>query len=349
MPRLRLFDVRQSRLPSAVGLCKSDLAGIAAITNSAERKLMLSKAAGDTGWYGSWARMVFTADQTAPFVTVPRGVARIINMDLCREPVAIQNEFFEFLEFGNGLMPRQLCQGCSPDRFKQVYSRGEVPTFRDIDPGQYVRVIPTDPTDIGQRVLLQGLDTNNRTIISEDVLNQVNGIYIVLTFPFIQTPMAFNKITGIQKDYTSGPVQFQQADPVTAATVPLLEMQPGELVSGYQRYFVNGMPANCCTGSGLPSPVQMTCMAKLDHIDVAVDQDYYVLHNLEALIAECQSIRYSEMDSQAASVKEAQKHKEAISLLNGELVHYLGTDVPAVEFSPWGSADLRKQRIGNLI
>lgn len=349
MPKLRLFDVRHSRLPEAVGLCKSDIAEVANITNSAERQLLLARESGDTGWFGSWGRMVFNVDQQHPSITVPFGIARLIAMDVCQRPIVIQNEFYEFLEFGNGLMPRGACTGCSPQQFLQTYSRGEVPTFRDIDPNQFVRVIATDNTDYGQRVLLQGLDANGSKIISEDVLNQVQGIYIVLDTPFVQSPMIISKITGVQKDFTSGPVIIQQADAVTGATVTLLTMDPAETVAGYQRYFINGVPINCCAGTGTPGNVQVTCMVKFDHIDVANDQDYYVLHNLEALIAQCQAIRYSEMDTQAAMSKSKDRHKEAISLLQGELVHYLGKYRPAVEFAPFGSAHLSRQRIGNLI
>jgi hypothetical protein len=36
-------------------------------------------------------------------------------------------------------------------------------------------------------------------------------------------------------------------------------------------------------------------------------------------------------------------------LLMGELGHFLGIDDPAVEFAPFGSARLAKQRIGLVI
>ena len=89
-------------------------------------------------------------------------------------------------------------------------------------------------------------------------------------------------------------------------------------------------------------------MAKLALIPVAVDPDYLLIQNLAALKEECQAVRFGEMDEPSAVAQAAIRHKKAINLLNGELVHHLGKERPAINFSPFGTARLSHQRIGAL-
>jgi hypothetical protein len=127
-------------------------------------------------------------------------------------------------------------------------------------------------------------------------------------------------------------------------------MEPGETVASYQRYYVGGLPRNCCAVPAADADtVQITAMVKLDFVPVVTPTDYLLVQNLEALIAECQAVRYSEMDSPAAMTKEAERHRAAIRLLNGELAHYAGKEQVAINFAPFGSAHLARQRIGTMI
>jgi len=95
--------------------------------------------------------------------------------------------------------------------------------------------------------------------------------------------------------------------------------------------------------------VQVTGIVKLDLVPVMVDTDYLLINNLEAIIEECQSIRYSQMDTPAAKQMAAERHIQAIRLLNGEIAHYLGLDMPAVNVAPFGSARLERRNIGTMI
>jgi len=89
-------------------------------------------------------------------------------------------------------------------------------------------------------------------------------------------------------------------------------------------------------------------MAKLALIPVEVDTDYLVIQNIAALKEECQSVRFGEMDDKSSAGQAALRHNKAINLLNGELVHHLGKEQPAVNFAPFGTARLSHQRIGSL-
>jgi len=349
--KTRLVDFRTSRGPNACGLCQSDLPGCAAIVNAAEQKLIFAKEAGDTGFWGSWVRMAFNVSRDDPYVTTRREVARLERMTVCNRAVRIQNEFFEYLDFGIGLQPSSRCNTPQNCQFLECYERGLFPTFSDLKPGNKLRVALTDSTDAGKRVLFQGTDTNDAVIYSLDGIVQITGMMLTMESPFVDAPMVLNSLDGLQKDLTNGQVKFYEVNPDTGDQRLILTMEPGEKTASYRRYFIAGLPRNCCGITGAANnTAQVTALAKLDFIPVAVDTDYLTpIQNLEAIIEECISIRYSTMDSSTAAGLAVKHHKDAIALLNGQITHMEGKDRPAVSFAPFGSARLRRHRIGQLV
>lgn len=349
--RLRLYDCRNSRLPSLVGLCQADITEIANYVNSAQRRLIYAKEAGDEGWHGTFAEIAFNVSRTTPYITLPNDIARLESVVVCDRPVALNNQFFEYLEFGNGRYPKHFhCNRAVP----QGFMRNSVPTFVDLSATGYIAVYPTDAQDIGKTVLVQGYDQNGMTIYSQNVLGQnVTGAFMTLTQPFVQSAMQFKPpITGIQKDITVGPVSFYQVDPNTAEQTLLLTMQPNEMTAAYRRYYFSELPCTCCgstSPSEVPQPIQVRAIAKLDLVPVVADTDYTLISNLEAITEECQSIRYSQIDSPTAKTMASERHIQAIRLLNGELGHFYGIREPAVSLQVFGSARLSRQRIGRLI
>jgi len=343
----RLADVRQSRIPEAIGVCAADNSKLPAVVNEAQERLVF--AGGDTGWWGSWARMVFNVDSAAnPYITLPRTVARIINMDYCRHPVRVQNDFYEFLEAGIGLQSFIDAQCRGACAVPEALDRGQFPTFTDFTAGRTLRFYITDPLDVGRRVLVQGTDTNDVTFRSLDGLVQVQGQYVNLTSPFVDMPFAQNTLTGLQKDVTIGPVQVWEVDDDGNQTL-ISSMDPSEEVAGYRRYFLNGLPRTCCPQTTPPSTVvQVTTMAKLAFIPVIADADYLLIQNLQALKEECQAVRYGEMDDTSSAQQALLRHRKALNLLNGELVHHLGKEQLAINFAPFGTAKLNRQLIGQL-
>lgn len=349
MQRLRLYDLRLSRLPTAIGFCRTDIPSIAQYVNGADRRLVMGKEAGDEGWWGTWAEMAFNVGRDNPYLTTPRSVARLELATVCENPVQIQNQFYEYLDFGNGRLPKRF-RTCRP-HLVEIFTRNTVPTFVDLtNPPQIIRVYSTDAGDADKRVLLQGTDNNGNVIRSLDTFNPTTGIFVSLASPstFVDAPMQFNTITGIQKDVTLGDVQIFQVDPTTGQQIKLLTMEPSEQTASYRRYYFDALPSNCCPSVSSANTVTVTAIVKLDLIPVQVDTDYTLIQNAEAIIEECQAIRYSEMDSPGAKQLSRERHNAAIGLLNGELAHYLGTDKPAINFKPFGSARLSKKYVGKL-
>lgn len=348
MQRLRLLDVRRSFLPEAVGYCAADANRLITTINEAQERCVL--AGGETGWWGSWAKMVFNVSCTDPYLTTPRGVARLINMDVCKRPIPIQNEFYEFLEFSTGLqapcVPITSDTCVSRCQQPQTYERGTVATFSDIiPPDKIIRVYLTDAADVGKRVLLQGEDQNEATILTMDGLVQVQGVFVSLVSPFADSPMEISKLTGVQKDITIGSVSFYEVDQTTGDQRLILTMEPGEEVANYRRYYLAALPRNCCDGA---TTVQVTAMAKLELIPVKVDTDYLLIQCLPALIEMAGSVRYGRMDESSNQQLAKIKLLNAIKLLNGQLVHYEGKEKPAIGFFPFGSARLSRAGVGSL-
>lgn len=349
--RLRLYDMRLSRLPGAVGVCQSDIIGIARYCNSAQQRLLYCRESGDEGWYGTFAEIVFNVSREKPYITLPRQIARLEAINVCDRPVAVQNQFYEYLQFGNGRMPKQF-RSCDAGTI-QCLSRNNSPTFVDLSSApQVLRLYVTDAADIGRRVLLQGRDSNGNTIRSPDGLNEVEGVFITLDQPFSDAPMQFNSITGIQKDITVGNVRLVQASPSTGDEVLLTTLEPGEETSWNRRYYLSKLPCGCCLSPSQTQPcptVQVTAIAKLEPLPVRVDTDYLLIQNIESIIEEAQAVRYSEMDVGEAKAMSHERHIQAVRFLNGELTHYYGKDRPAINFAPFGTARLEYRGIGTMI
>lgn len=348
MQRLRFYDVRSSDLPELVGLCQDNRPGVANITNAAQRRLLLCKEAGNDGWWGTYAEVAFDVDPDIPYITLPREMARIEYLNWCDRYVPLQNQFFEYLQFGNGRMPKRFATSCFDIR--QTYSRNNVITFTDLSGVPvFIRVRINEASDVGKRALLQGLDNNDVRIYTQDVTNRANGVFVAFDQPFVTSTYQFNTLDGIQKDVTDGQVSFYQVDPDTGDETLLLTMEPGETTASYRRYYLDNLPNSCCPPPNDTGTVQVTAIVKLELIPVVYDTDYCLIQNLEAIICEAQAVRWSRMDNTNAAQMALARHKEAVRYMNGEVNHYLGSEQAAIGFSPFGSARLKNQQIGSLI
>jgi hypothetical protein len=353
--RLRLYDCRLSRLPSVVGKCQSDIPEIARYVNTAQQRLLYAVEARDESWYGTWAEVRLNVSRAAPYITLPREIARLEAITVCDRPIPVNNQFYEYLQFGNGRMQRHKLNG---QKVRAAYTRNNAVLFTDLTNGpQFINAYPTDNADAqgGKRVLLQGLDQNGQPIYTNDGTNTILGEFVTLKMPFVTTVNQFTSITGVQKDVTAGPVQIFQMSPTTSEQILLSTLEPGEQTTEYRRYYFDCLPCGCCPPANFPTPnascpaPQVTAIAKLELIPVVNDTDWLLFQNLEAVIEEAQSVRFSEMDTESSQKQSEIHHKRAIRLLNGEIGHYLGVNTPAVQVQVFGSAKLERQAIGTMI
>lgn len=362
MNRLRLYDIRMSDFPEAVGACVDDVTGIAAKVNDAETNLLHCKEVGEEGWWGTWAEIQFTASKFSPYVTLPREVARLEQIDVCGHPVQNNNQFYEYLRFGNGRARHHGFNGegrrrCGPT---QAYQRNNAVTQTDLFPApQLLSVYITNPVDVGKRIFIGGLDSSGNQIYSQDALNRVMGVFVPfempfspVTYPGSSASIPFNQITGIQKDVTAGQVQVFQVDPVTGVQSLILTMEPGEQTAWYRRYLLDPLPWNCChqpSTDPTQNIVHLTAVAMLEHIPVAVDTDYLLIQERRALMLEARANRMQLNDSPAAQAQAREYHLQAVRLLIGQTSRYTGIDNVAIQFRPFGSATLARAGVGRII
>lgn len=347
MPRLRFYDLRVlPRFSQASGLCQNNVPELAAIANACQENLIYDKAASNESWHGTFAEIAFNVSRSQPYITLPREIARLEFPDVCNNPVPLNNQFAEYLRFGNGRMASDRCH--CPGQLS-VYSRNNAVTFTDLSNApQRIRVYSTNAQDISRRVLIQGVDSNGVVVYSQDGLTRTSGVFLSLDSVPVTSVISWTFLTGIQKDQTAGQVQFYQVDPTTGDEVLLLTMEPGETTASYRRYYFSNLPCACCPVPGASEgTVQVTAIAKLDLIPVQVDTDWLLIQSREAFIEEATAIRLRAADTAAAQQMAELHHRRAIRLLISELGHFEGVTTPSVGYHPFGSE--RHETFVNMI
>ncbi len=354
--KITVAQVAQSQFPEVIGACSNDIPTICKYLNRAQQ--ILINCGGESGFWGGWQKVVFQVSRCNPYITLPPRLARAINMDFCRFPVRIQNEFYEFLEGGIGLQDFYRTQGWQGRNdwcgATQGFDRGVFPSMVDLtNTNQLLRVYTTDPRDIGKRMLIgPAKDQNGNYIYSTDGNSNPNGFYLTFTNPFITSNMIVTSIEGIQKDLTFGDVLLYQVDATTGAQVLLSRYGPNETNPAYRRYYLNQLPCGClCHTPGNPclvgqpvnTNVPVTAMGKLEFYPVSQVTDWLVIGNIPALIEEAKAIRDSDMESAVGAALENKSHKRAIKLLQDEMRHYIGELSPAINYAPWGTARLSRR------
>lgn len=345
--RRTLQDFANSRAPQVLGECNTDFPRLAAYVNEAIERLI--SVFGEDGFWGGWAKIVFNVPRSDPFITLPLQFARIIATDVCKMPIRIQNEWYEFLEAGIGL--RTPCDGRNHCGAIEMFERGVWSTAYDLSAtNQKLRVYITDVRDIGKRILFQDAkDQNGNGIYSTDVTYTVIGFYMTFNQPFVDSSMIVTSFGGIQKDQTYGDVILKQVDATTGVESLLARYGPDEMAPQYRRYYLNRLPNGCCFQGEPVQPARITCLAKYEFKPVSRPTDNLLTGNVPALIKACNAIRHEQMDDPNARQLGKQEWADAVQMLNEELDKYLGKTNPAVNLAPWGTAKLNRQMIGQLM
>lgn len=352
IPRFIDFRVQVAAYAQSVGsnlgVCVGNIPALAGLVNIATQKWLYDPLQPEEGWWFTWRKVVFNVSQSNPYIVTPFRFARVIVLDVNTCPVKLQNGFYEFLDYGVGLQPKP-CKQNVCNGFTQAYDRDTVATLGTLNSSpQTLRFFPTDPRDSGKTVIVSGTDQNGNVITSTDpVTNQtILGEIVKLALPFVDTVNQFSGgvISGIQKDNTFGPVTIYQVDPISGTTTQLSSMEGVETNAVYRRYLINNLPCNCPASP--TGTVQVTAMCKLDYVPVASDPDPLIVPNIVALMAECEAIRYGNMDNPNALSMAKSKHADAVGLLLGQLDHFMGKERPAISVPLFGpERHLRHQPI----
>jgi hypothetical protein len=346
MDRPTFSTALNSDLPRVLGLCAQDRSKVARYVNRSQEELITDPLAPEEGWWGGYVHMLFNVPVTnfTGSITTPREIARVDVMDICTRPRFIRNGFYEYLMFGTGHKPRPCNPVCGG--ITQAFERDNVPTLIDFPTTvpQQIRIYASNAADAGKIVQVQGTDQNGNVVYSTDNITgqALIGEQVILKLPFAMTAFSYQTITGLLKDPTVGPVTIFTVD-ASGNQTQLSAMEPGETTASYRRYFLNNLPPQCC--STPTGQVQIDAQCKLDFVPVVNDSDYLIIQSVPALIAQCQSIKWSTIDAAQASAKEAMFHKKAISILCGQIDHFEGKTKTAISLKIFGSDRLRPQPI----
>lgn len=338
MPRITVQQFADSRAAQALGFCNNNILALCSYLNEATERLLNCFA--ETGPWGCWDKLVFNVNRTDPYLTLPAKYARAVNMDLCRIPLRVNNEWTEVLFDGIGL---QKFDNCNRQRgVTAAFDRGNVPTAYDLPASnQYVRLYLTDTRDVGASITFAGAkDQNDNMIYATNGNNTVVGFSLSLASPFVTSSFIVTSFENIEKPVTFGDVVLKAVDATSGEETFLARYLARETNPTYRRYYLNALPCGCCEVPDNPEQLQITAMCKVEYVPTCQPTDLLLIGCIPALKEECLSIRYSEMDTPNAIQMAAIKHREAVKLLNQQMAHYEGTEQPAVNLRPQASIGL---------
>lgn len=226
-------------------------------------------------------------------ITWPRQIATILGYAMCSQPGTIRDRWYEFSPSGPGL--RDECCG-DPNN---LITRDPAPTFDEPwDNLSYVGLQCDVGETITDRVLIQGYDGNGQFIRLFDALTGkwVDGFYLSLSTTIQVSPVIVSSITRVVlPGGRNSMARLYQCDVNGVIVKPLGFYESDEKVPWYRRSFIPNLANSpnssttqgcSCSGGGTITTCsckQVTVQAKLQHIDVADDNDWFVLQNMDAL------------------------------------------------------------------
>lgn len=336
--RSTLATAKASRIAQVLGICADSDEFISYINEAQQRLISRGH------WKGSFQPIALCVSSGC--ITLPRQVAAISEVSVCNESVPIRNQWFEYLPGGIGT---QFNESCSTScQSKNFIDRGFYPTIADIIPGEKKIRVYSNAADNGKRIFFKGYDENNAWIRSLDGSSYVDGFYITLDAPFVDSTFDIRSVTHFQKEVTKFNVLVYEI--ATDDTQRLLgSYEPSETVAEYRRYFMthfNGHSGCSCSSC---SSKTIHAIAKLNFIPVELDTDYLYIDNIPALKEMCQAIRFGEMDSPQAIAQAKIHERNAIKELQHEQQTYWDNDTISIGMRVHGTADLRNKKIGRLM
>lgn len=311
--RRTLADLKASRIPAALGLCPSD-ARIAVFANEAVERLLP-----EGHWWGT--TQSFRICATEGCVTMPPQVATIERAAICKTPIPIHDQWFEYLPTGAGI--RGSC-----DCWQEANYQGQFPTFGDIRlTNKKLRFICDLAGDVGKTVLALGYDQNGNWIRTDQSGTILDGELITLAqSPGTISSNYFTNVTDIQlPDGRDGQMWLYEYNVDTGLQRMIGKYEYWETRPSYARFLFPSIKQNCDSSTCRQSSVDL--IAKLEFIPVVKDTDYLLIANIPAMKEMMVAINKAENepDSEKANNIILKGLAVAKTILNSELDHYLGS------------------------
>jgi hypothetical protein len=288
--RLTLNDVREEVGVYAMKSCTTD-GRIPLYVNLAQEELHNAV----EQYVGKRARYRLCVTQNC--ITWPREIETIEKMSICRSPVGVRNFWFEFLDYGTGILGLDgngSCYNITPDRMDAC-------TFNDIeDNPKFIRVYTDKSEAAGAEILFQGGDGFGKQVRTSHDGAWINGEYIGISNVSPQTSThLFRTIDAVVKPTTNGYLSIYSFDPDTNEEEFLALYAPGETRPCYRRSFVPNRHDNNVDDQ--TTAVEIIAIRRF--IPALLDDDFLLIPNKGAIKDMVMSILYGEgNDPQQAEI-----------------------------------------------
>lgn len=331
---LTLQDLKDSDIPSTVGICSSEDRFVTKL-NSAVRRLMTR---------GDWTQTIVPVHMCVRkgCVTFPRFVKDVRKMNICGQPIQMSNLYCDYLPRDNWpcwynfqlvntwSTYRQTCQNWGMCGASQA---GRYSTYADPQGDRYIRAYPQFPEDVGKTVTIFGKDTNGQPLVHKDSDgNYLPGHVITIAAPYgsssieIQTP-----IDRVIKDTTAGQIFLYAYNATDDELEDLAVYAPDETRPSYARYRIPG----CKDSAGVMA------MVKLKFVPVVNATDLVLIPSLDAIRYMMQSANLDDAtDPGGADTYEA----KAIRELNLQLRDEMPENKTAVNIDPFNASGVGPQQ-----
>ena len=330
-------EAKDSRLRSIAGLC-SDSPDFAQILNDTVREFLEAGS-----WWGTVQRLKGCIYNNC--IAWPAPVGTVLAFDRCGSAPP-KNYWFDF----NPVLPEQVNHwrhhgafGCARDL--ALVDAGTTPVFNQIPCGHnhFIRIYIQDLGDVGKTVTLFGTDGNGQEVITvrSDGTTQP-GVVLTLASPYVQSPMTFRHLDRVIKDVTLRPLTVTQFDGTNE--FPMATWRAGETTPSYRSSKL--LRTHCSTVNCQQFPARIEALVKLEFVPVVFDDDLVLIDNLDALALGIQAMKLGDAYDFDGKAK-AMTH--AIHQLNLQLRNKFPIDQTPARVRVFGTADLRRQGIGQLM
>lgn len=293
-------------------MCASD-SRIAALANEAIERLIT-----EGHWWGTTQKFRICA--TEGCLTMPPQIASVERAAICKTPVSVHDQWFEFLPNGAGLRDSDGC-------WQEANYQGQFPTFADIiGTNKKIRFVCDLATDVAKQVLALGYDENGNWIRTIQGASMLDGELITLAqSPGALSTSLFTNITDLQfPSNMDGQTWLYEYNTTDGLQRMLGHYEYWETRPSYARYLFPSIKQNC--GSATCTQTSVEIIGKLEFVPVVKDTDYLLIGNIPAMKEMMVAINKAEneADGEKANNIILKGLSVAKGILDKELSHYLG-------------------------
>lgn len=283
-------------IASEVGLClPGDRARFLQLVNSAQERMLAYGR-----WWGSIVEMQLCVSEAC--LVLPREVGTIEQIALCKQPIELNNGWYQFTQNLAKIEDCDTCgstsssssgcgtRTCGPCGHLQARMRQRfVPSFASTrGANKVLRFYPGHSSDVGKVITVQGYDENNIWVRTNPSGTVIDGEQVTLALPFVDTTTVWypGSPTALIKAATNYRVLMYEVNTVTGGERLLGDYQPTETNPSYRSLFIPHFSkvkcGSSCDSDDCDSLRTVTALVKLAHVPVSADQDWLIFQNLEA-------------------------------------------------------------------